>query len=354
MDDRYPFLRNLPSYKFYEKLNEEYDEDSYREDIYYEDCKRILPQYPDSGSILNLCGKLVRNIRKLYAWTNNDIHKSERCTYLNYWIYNEVINNHGISENYIYNSNFILYLFYVWDTIDEKLSHTDKCAQEKYLIRSNEFLEEKKSYDDNQNYKSIKDIVNSGKNDQNNDYFSYITENENLHRVLKEECKCTNNTKFCVEFHKYNRDNKKDKLCSLECNSEMSSVPNTELNSVCPLPESVLQSLPEQMSQEKESETGTFTGSMEVKDDISSSSTSSSTITISLLTSIIGIFPLLYISYKFTPFGPWLRRRISNKKIISGYTDNESNQNLQYIPDTMMVTSKNGSYAIPHHSLINF
>ncbi|SBS82205.1 PIR Superfamily Protein [Plasmodium ovale curtisi] len=349
MDVRYPFLRNLPSYKFYEQLNED------GVTSYYSYCTAILSAYPDNSDIINLCGKLIRNLKKLYTWNNKDIPPNERCSYLNYWIYFQMINNHKLHEpTSIYDSHIIIYLIYDWDRFIYTLTDNYKCVHERYRISSNEFLEKKKLHDDNKNYKSIKDIVNSGKNDQNYDYFSYITENENLHGILKEECKCTNNTKFCVEFHKYNRDNKKDKLCSLECNSEISSsVPNTKVNSVCPLPEPVLQSSLEPMSQEREGETGAFTGSMEVQDDTSSSPTSSSTLTISLLTSIIGIFPLLYISYKFTPFGPWLRRRISNKKIISDYTDNESNEKLQHSPDRMLAT-KNASYIIPHHSLINF
>ncbi|SCA48181.1 PIR protein [Plasmodium ovale] len=346
MSGQYEFLKNLPPHKFYEILNEDRDAESY-----YSECQIISSAYPNNDDILKLCGKLMRNINKLYKWTNEHILHSERCIYLNYWIYYEATNNREILEGSIYDSDVITYLFYPWNTFNNRVSKDNICIQEKYRIKRDEFLMKKKSYDDLQNYKSIKDIVNKRTSDKNNDYFSYITENEYLYSEIQNECSCTDSSDFCIEFHKYNRDNDKKQFCSLECDSEMTSFfPSTKVNRVCPLPQPALQPLPEPLHQQRESETGGFTGSMDVRDDISSPSISTYTLTISLLTSIIGICPLLYISYKFTPFGPWLRRRISHKKIISDYADDESNENMLYSSETMHITSKDASYNITHHS----
>ncbi|SBT72880.1 PIR protein [Plasmodium ovale] len=350
MSGQYEFLKDLPPHKFYEILNEDSGAESY-----YSECQIISSAYPSNDDVLKLCGKLMRNISKLYEWTNEHILHSERCIYLNYWIYYEAINNREFHEGSIYDSNVITYLFYPWNTFNSRVSKDNMCVQEIYRIKSDEFLMKKKLYDDLQNYKSIKDIVNNSKSDKNNDYFSYITENEYLYNKIQNECSCTDSSDFCIEFHKYNRDNNKKQFCSLECDSDMSSLfPSTKVNRVCPLPQPVLQPLPESLPQPRESETGAFTGSMDVRDDTSSPPTSSHTLTISLLTSIIGIFPLLYIFYKFTSIGPWLRRRISHKRIISDYAYDESNENLPCSPETMHITPKDALYNIPHHSLINF
>ncbi|SBT02755.1 PIR Superfamily Protein, partial [Plasmodium ovale curtisi] len=231
----YEFLNELPPYKFYKELNRE-------ENIqqYYDKCSLIKTYYPGSSDHLKLCGKLYRNLKILYDIQNEDIIQNKRCDYLNNWIYNEVIEKFGISDKYIYSNDIITYMTYNWYSSIRSADTLNKCFFKELIMNQQEFIKKKVSFDDTENYNSIKTKINNNDYKNSSNYLKYITEKEYLKSLIESECYCDNSSMFCIKFHKYNEENGKEKLCSLKCSEAITlHSPQEKIELQCTVSEKV-------------------------------------------------------------------------------------------------------------------
>ncbi|KMZ88454.1 hypothetical protein PVBG_05412 [Plasmodium vivax Brazil I] len=230
-----PDLNVLPTNKFYQTLD-----DANGIDVYYKDCPTVKSVYNDHSDHHKFCATVVKSLKTLYNIPNYNIHKHLLCDYWNYWLYDRAIDKFKITNANISYSYIITYIFYDLDIVNKSIPSHQKCSYTNYNVSVEKFLQEKKFFDDNQKYENIKTIINSDNYTKYNKFFTYITENGDLYSKIKKECHCNNEEKFCVEFHKYNAENGKDQLCSLNCDSLQSSTDTKETpKRVCPLTERV-------------------------------------------------------------------------------------------------------------------
>ncbi|SCO70977.1 Plasmodium vivax Vir protein, putative [Plasmodium vivax] len=217
MLDEDPDINDLPTNKFYERLD---DDDGI--EVYYNDCPTVKSMYNDHSDHHKFCAIVVKNLKTLHNILNDNIPDDLLCPYWNYWVYDRAINKFKISDENIYYSDIITYIFYDLDIVNKSIPSHQRCSYTKHRINVEAFLKKKKNFDDTQNYENIKNIINSDNDKKYNNFFTYITNDEDLYSKIKKECLCNNEENFCVEFHKYNVEKGKEQLCSLKCDSVQS------------------------------------------------------------------------------------------------------------------------------------
>ncbi|SBT00414.1 PIR Superfamily Protein [Plasmodium ovale curtisi] len=324
----------LPAYKVYDKLN-----NTENKDDYCNDCNDILFLEEDYPGINDLCKMMAKNLRKLHELIENE-DNSERCSYFKHWLYNEVgkifkykwKDIHAsldsaklmkVGYNIIYELNYINSCFYNFDCSFEE------CKEMKILY----------------NYFKNFDSINCDKNSDNEKciqtFCNDVTYINNLYDKNIEKCctcynypkpSCENN---CEDYfkceEKYNSNNL---YLSLKC-KEKTGKDLTKLVKFKIIDQNVI--FLTKKSQEKTESRYTI--------EISSVSTSENTNNtlkydpfysiVLFLFSIIGIFLLFFIFYKFTPFGSFFHNKILRKK--------KTKYNL-YEEDRRQLIIKNSNY----------
>ncbi|SBT72700.1 PIR protein [Plasmodium ovale] len=333
-----PTLDDLPSIKFYQKLNEDNDIEKY-----YGYCDYVKSIYGDRSNEHTFCAKMVKNFKILDDIPIDEEFSYIRCDYLNYWVYDRAIDKFNISDTNISYSSTILYLLYPWDNIYNGYSISNKCWKKNFQISVQEFKEQKKNFDDSQNYIYIKNIINSGAYKQYNAFFQYITETDSLHSSIKNECTCDKDNALCFEFHKYNKESGKDHLCSIECKPEKPSAGLPEKSKrVCSLTQHIGEEPPTQPVVQ-----------ITVKDNDGDAPTPTSSplvIPISTLFTVSGISLFLLFLFKFTPFRSWLRPRMRWLSRSVNNLEEEEAQEMLYTSLNEQINMEDKTYHISYPS----
>ncbi|KMZ93724.1 hypothetical protein PVMG_06034 [Plasmodium vivax Mauritania I] len=92
-------LNDLPSFQIYNELGNYADDKEYKS-VY---CDKLSESNDNNKNIKKMCIKLLRNLKKLpeLAQMKNESH-TDRCLYLNFWIYDELSKIYKITEENIF------------------------------------------------------------------------------------------------------------------------------------------------------------------------------------------------------------------------------------------------------------
>ncbi|SBS90365.1 PIR Superfamily Protein [Plasmodium ovale curtisi] len=247
------------------------------------------------NAILNNCFIIKKYLLKFIS--DESCNSGQCCSYMNYWL-NEKIggSNHSLIESDfdIYN-NYIAYY---------NRNHNKKlCESNKIFIRTDIFEEMKKLYDLYGLYNNL-ETTSSYANSKCIQLKSCVSH----YNSILSKCKHTANSDFCKPLQNFKKIFSPDKFVSIsECEKKFGDLKLKELQD---LPELDVQQVDFLFIQ----------GNRE--------SVRRGTVIQTLFFSTVGIFLLFLLSYKFTPFGKWIRSVLSRKNAIKYYEAKERTQDI--------------------------
>ncbi|KMZ81966.1 hypothetical protein PVIIG_03772 [Plasmodium vivax India VII] len=208
--------KNLPSYKFYEKIDENITDTTY--DNY---CTNVKSLENGKDDLTTFCKKFAKNLKKLPTADNIGKNSHDSCLSVKYWFYyklNKILETHDYSAN---REQFINSFINVESKIYNELlknEKTDKCPIE---IKNNfeKEKEEKILYDYFNNYNTIFNCNNSSNDEKCSKYCQYVKEINGKYIENQKKC-CGVNYLNCGDY--FNCNGKYDPLVlihKLKCNN---------------------------------------------------------------------------------------------------------------------------------------
>ncbi|SBT58394.1 PIR Superfamily Protein [Plasmodium ovale wallikeri] len=308
-------------HRYKNKLDESYMfEDEERE---YESFFRAnMPEGDEQDAILNNCYILKKYLLNFI----NDQHCSNGkcCSYMNYWLNkkmrkngkNLVKSDFGVYNNYIayYNSR----------------NNAKVCESNELFIRNDIYEEMKRLYTLYELYNTFKTI-----SDQNSSRCIQLKSCVTHYHSILPNCKKNRGTKFCKALQNFKNIFSTDDFVSIsECERNFGEMKLKDLQDLLELDQQqvdldILQSNREKSR--KESLRSSLHSQVESTEGDSYSTLSSfshSTVIQTLFSSALGMSILFFLSYKFTPFGKWMRSALLRKNIITHYETEEDTQDI--------------------------
>ncbi|SBT72859.1 PIR protein [Plasmodium ovale] len=311
-------LNHLTSYAIYEKLN--YANGVENNCNYCTQIKRIDKTY---NGIHNLCCQLERNLKNLSTVFNREYNETEQCQYLNLWFYSEVWKRFSSFRKKIYDTSIISKLTYAWGIIYDTLSN-GRC---KYIWHNEinfDVLKELISlFYFFKNYDIIEQNVLSD-NDRCQTYYEYVKENEDLYKKHKDKFCNPSYTTWLNYCNTHTQYDPTELLSKIKCNDQ----------------------IPRSMEQSESAITP-------IKPEVSTSPTISSNIvsSVTAASTMSAIFLILFLFYKFTPFGSLLKGLIRRGKITEENIDEEIGYTFLNNSETQSLNFDGSKYNIAYNSL---
>ncbi|SBT54770.1 PIR Superfamily Protein [Plasmodium ovale wallikeri] len=306
------------------KLNDSHnfihDEDEYRAFF-----KAAIPEgTQNEGEIMKNCFKLKKYL--LNFKSDETCSNGKCCSYMNYWLNRKIQEskaNLNESDFYVYNE----YIEYLNGPTDIKV-----CKSNKFSIRNDIFGEMKKLYSLYELYNTFK--TNSDNIDRGCSKLSSCVMYYN--NIVGKCIQKKKNSDFCKALQNFKNIFSTDNFVSTRnCGTNFGEL---KLKDTEDLPELVLQQVDFNILQvnRKEAKRALLENSphsqgaehIEGGSDSIRSSFSHSNLIQTLFSSAFGISILFLLSYKFTPFGKWMRSALLRKNIITHYETEEDTQDI--------------------------
>ncbi|SBT53511.1 PIR Superfamily Protein [Plasmodium ovale wallikeri] len=337
----YATLEDLPSYIFYQKFNE--DDGS----TYKSSCK-AEEKIGSDEKLVELCSKILKNLKLLDETQNGDIFHNKRCNDLNYWISEQLYKKHDVKEERLMNSNTYIQLYISLHNIRQKLRIHDKCSIDINDITTEEKTRRKNLYDYYENYGTLEEIFTKDKNKCKKEHYDYLTKCVNLYIDTKKLCTQENIgvSSKCPPLFNHSaiycpRKNLSEMPCELKVQTE-SSVELADTDRMTGKED--LRAPPK--------EDVTMSGDRSDTDASSEPSPSLSKTVISTSIPALGSCFFFFILYRWTPVGSIIRNRLLNR----GGEINELHNNVgvELWEDTMEplnINSDRNGYQLAYQSL---
>ncbi|CAG9475303.1 unnamed protein product [Plasmodium vivax] len=303
--------QNLISYVQYEFFNRQDNLDGNNQI-----CENMSAQGNMPQNFKKFCYILSKNIKEVCKTMNNLSQNSGYCEPLNYWVYDTLIKNELIkNEEDISKSEIINELPKLWDLSNFK----QMCEFKKYKMSTTDFRYMNELYDYSKHYSAIEYNQNNPKDEQcRNQYCSYMKKVEKIYDIVKPVCDAKDDNLYCdilrtIPENKIPSALLKSYECKIhEINEDYIKDEKIFTKPLLPPPqdESINSLVLETSTSAK--------GSYKDKPEDASSNPS---VKVGLSTFGMSLVPLFLI-YKFTPGGNFLRR-IINKKIGTNYNTGE-------------------------------
>ncbi|SBT36763.1 PIR Superfamily Protein [Plasmodium ovale wallikeri] len=171
---------DLPTNKIYNKLNGNANNTEY--DKY---CKELTEHEKDYSGISTFCKNFAKNIKNLSNILDTENNR-DRCSYLTYWVYNEMRKIFKNKESKIYDLKIDEKIYKIRNTIfTETYNYFCPFYFEKDTL--DEWKTEKDLYDYFKNYDALKKFIPSNKNKCEifNTYLNYVSP---LYEEHKNDC----------------------------------------------------------------------------------------------------------------------------------------------------------------------
>ncbi|SBS92555.1 PIR protein [Plasmodium ovale] len=327
----------IPSCKIYEQFSSRNGDAG----NFSTECQDLQRKFSYPG-ISGLCNKLSGNLINLCAADSNSSPLYYNCEFLHHWLFNEIFNNSNLSD--VRKSTGVKSQFYhTWEDILRKLSCENKCEPNWILFKSlplEELRFRKDMYEYIYNYKNFDKITT--RENICNSLVAYLPSMREKYGNFKGSCPVSNNkcTHDIKSLEEYNPDN----LCGrYGCQREELCAKYFQENPTERHPE-VAGSL--QDVKGDDARDGETPASVEESE--------TSAILTTVGPSLLGLFIISFISFKFTPIRSWLNERLLKKRNIDEYLDDESSSeilNNYFIPENG--ESEKNKYGLAYYSAEN-
>ncbi|SCA60137.1 Plasmodium vivax Vir protein, putative [Plasmodium vivax] len=310
------FRGSLLSYTKYELFNKPVEVDG--KNI---ECEELSSKLRMHKSFKKFCYMLSKNIEDVCKNFQDNQNSHDNCEFLNYWLYDALIrikfinNGENISESSIMDK-----ISELWD----ESKYNKKCNLTVYNINTTDFMRMKALYDYSKNYLAIETNKKWDPEEQcRNQYCSYIKKVDHVYKIAKSACNPKKDKAYCqilsiIPETKIPSVFLTDYKCTdADMNDDFIKYEKIFTN---PLLASSF-NVPDYPIAEQEMDKS-FSHSPQASTEHSSEgSSSNSSVKVGLSTFGMSLVPLFLI-YKFTPGGNFLRRVI-NQKIGTNYNTGE-------------------------------
>ncbi|SBS91770.1 PIR protein [Plasmodium ovale] len=309
-------------------------------------CSEFEKELEGYKGIKNFCLNLTGILKRFNDLRIESLYDGDRCAVINYWTY-EYIHNKLPSMNgsdTILTSIGILYKY--WNTF----VGNQNCPIDTMLNVQPYHKKTKTLYDYVLDYDTIKRYVENTSYSCSQTFNDYIEEGFKIYDQVKRECSLSSVEPFCILIRNINKIENKKNLLKLTCPKVIDDKTYSAEQ------KKLLQREGEDMLQEEKSEyrdtrEGEFgqihhPGSSAIHGSPSEQS-SSFNLPLGVLLPIFGIFLILFIFYKFTPFGPSLFGRYIKKK-INPSSINEDQESIEQMLDNTYEQYNSNSLTTEH------
>ncbi|SCO65764.1 Plasmodium vivax Vir protein, putative [Plasmodium vivax] len=344
-------LQELPSYKKYAELNE-----SENIDNYCDDCNDILPLEKDNPGIYELCKKAVKN---LY-----EVIKKGECNewgeYFAYWINDEkqkIINEHqkNIFENPIVKLDDVAY------RVMNRLDHNDCRYFSSYAVSLDNWKEMKDLHGYFKNHSTISGCASDLTKSNCHLYCNYVKYISELYKKYLKDC--------CVYYYSANNVVERDcpsyflcdktynpyaLLSKLKCDDrptreEIETVYDEAIidRKAKLITEKYNRSYEPHTTQMQQIWQNLFQayGALKTEPEYDSFR-----FNMSIAFGILGAFFTFFVFYKFTPFGAWINRKVTNERRITNYYENNVQDMLRNQSEHTGINPQSRRVRIAYHS----
>ncbi|SBT83159.1 PIR protein [Plasmodium ovale] len=326
-------LKHLPVYATYKEFDEEANEENYSN--YFAEARKLKNTYPYNDIF---CNKLSRNLKKFSSITRGGRNIKERCTCLNFWLYDN-INKIFTEYEDIRSTNILDAFIDGWMYINRGLTGNNICSIKEDGKTSIKVLKYYKYLHDYfRNYDYI--IENYNKKDTCSLYKQYVSYINKFYETYKPKC-CRYNKGDCYFFFNFKCDDKYNPnyvLSKITCNEFEKDHSLQEEGGVSLNGDQSDPNVRAVGNSPQEGDTGSFTASPEHT-------------TMSVIFPLLIIPLILFLFYKFTPMGYFLHKKLPRKDklpySLNGETMQDSVTNDSNYVDN---NSMNPSY-ITYHPL---
>ncbi|CAI7722577.1 PIR protein [Plasmodium vivax] len=307
------------------------------------ECENLSKQLPMYKNFKNFCHKLSRNIK--YVCTimrepsregeispeGEALKKKVYCDNLNYWLYDILIKSKlPNSEENILKSNVIDVIRKLWNTA----SCNQTCELEQYDMNTEDFVYMKELYDYFKSYKSIEDYSSNHEAfGCRSEYCSYIKKVEEIYKKVEQICSSPSNKPYCTIYELIPK-NKEPSVFFRKIGCTQKEV-NKSLVDDAKIFGTEFQSLVYDLGDS--SSVSTMASGQELPDgqpqNASEQSPSNNSAKVGL--SLFGMSSIpLFLIYKFTPGGNFIRKLIRKNSGSMSISDNMRSENwLGLIPE---------------------
>ncbi|SBT31516.1 PIR Superfamily Protein [Plasmodium ovale wallikeri] len=336
----YATLEDLPSYKFYKQFDEG------DASTYISSCK-AEEKISSNEKLVELCSKILKNLKLLSETKNQDNFHNKRCNDLNYWISEQLHKNHGVKEERIINSPTYISLYTSLIYIKEKEQIYNICSIDYTDTTTEEKRRRKNLYDYYENYEKLEKIIIQKGEKCSKEHNEYLTKCVALYKETQQFCRQgeTYERDKCPPFFSYSLIYCPDKdlsvmPCELEAESEASVglVSETEMLA-------------------KEEVRRPSSSDVPVSGDISdtdSSSEPSPSLSNTLMTTsipVLGSCFFFLILYRLTPIGLLIRNRLlKGRGKINELSDNVTGELWEDTMDHFALDSDSKEFQLAYQS----
>ncbi|VUZ99312.1 PIR protein [Plasmodium vivax] len=308
------------------------------------ECENFSKELPKYRNFKNLCHKLSRNIKNVCIFMREPSRKREpsleeeqsqkkvHCDNLNYWLYYILIKSKLLdNEENISNSEIFKVLPKLWDSTD----CNQTCKLEHYNMNTNDFVYMKELYDYSKNYKNIEYYTsNPDYLDCKIQYCSYINKVEEIYKKVEQICSSPSDKPYCTIYNDIPAEkNPSEFFSKIRCTKddvdeslvEDAKIFGTEFQS---LAYDLGDSFPISNMASKQDLPGEPSQQLSVGLDQSTSTQSPSNNSAKVGLSLFGMSSIpLFLIYKFTPGGNFIRKLIRKNSGSMSTLDNMRSEN---------------------------
>ncbi|GAW79204.1 variable surface protein [Plasmodium gonderi] len=301
MDKYSNILKSLNIYKKYKKFNNVQYSD------YNKYCKDICNLEPSFPGVKDLCAKISKNLEDIASLTKKD-ERNDNCENFYYWLSDYIWNMFGKNSEHLENKSEVLKFLSVVYGIIYRLNIPECLFHYSSYDRKDIINEKKHLYYYFKYYNIIRNLIDNNKEEtQKEDYCQYINYTRDLYeKYISICCSCFSDSKECSEYCKeYYKCDKSyypgDLLYKLDCKFD--------------IPKKNVDELFKQVTIKKDDLIMFQKGI--TRPSIQPAQNDPFYNIVVFAFSLLGIFFMFFIFYKFTPFGSWLHKRKLKKKNIS-------------------------------------
>ncbi|SBT57913.1 PIR Superfamily Protein [Plasmodium ovale wallikeri] len=332
---------DLPSYEFYKKFNEG---DS---SGYYGICKAEQKIKSDE-KLVQLCSKILKNLKLLDETHNGDTFRNKRCNDLNYWISEQLYKYHGVKDEQLNNSYTYIYLYTSIISINKIKPINNKCSMDFDGVTTEEKRRRKNLYDYYENYEKLEKIFTQKGKKCSKEHHEYLAKCVDLYNETQQ---------FCTPGENYS-----STKCPLFFSNSKIYYPNKDL-SVMPCELEVQSEVSLELEKEAKMVSGEGVGRPPLsgvhvpgdKSDTDASSEPSLSLSKTLMSTsipVLGSCFFFFILYRWTPVGSIIRNRLLNKGgEINGLHNNVGEELWGDSMESLNINSDRNGYQLAYQSL---
>ncbi|SBT72900.1 PIR protein [Plasmodium ovale] len=287
----------------------------------FDECNLLEKQFPKYHNISDFCYGLTGNLKHFKNLSSKNLFKNDVCKYFNIWIYQSLLDRKfKIGHDDMNTIRGIIADYF------KGYNEVNECNYDLFFIPEENFKNMKKLYDFMLDYSLIKFYTSTENDHCNVNYNSYVKDSFKIYEQVKSECNSTWNA-YCNVLNDIKEMNDNKELEKLEC--------------INPKPATFTRPEQQEHGRQEGYLGDVFSGrhnSRGTMHDIAvpvlapteDRSHNSPVSTVMLIAfPLFGLLTILFLAYKFTPFGPWLYRFLLKRKIFRHHTDEESQEFLE-------------------------